>query len=167
MKSATLLAHLRDILILPFTVIVIVPYYLYRPDEKMISNSLATKIFGGIFLVLGLTLFLYALYLFKTIGKGTVAPWSPKQKLIIVGPYQYCRNPMITGVLFILVAEALILHSTSILWWAVAFFFINTLYFIALEEPTLAEKFGEDYRRYKQHVPRWIPRINPYKQDSD
>jgi len=31
------------------------------------------------------------------IGKGTPAPNAPTQKLIIVGPYKYCRNPIQLG----------------------------------------------------------------------
>lgn len=163
MKSPTLLTHLRDILILPFTVVCIVPYLIYDGQEKSMLDDVYWKIGGAILLVFGLCLFLYALYLFKTIAKGTVAPWSPKQNLVVVGPYRFCRNPMISGVLFILVGEALILGSPGILWWAVIFFFINTLYFVGVEEPMLLDRFGEDYRHYKQHVPRWIPRIQPYK----
>jgi len=29
------------------------------------------------------------------------------------------------------------------------------------EEPGLERRFGEDYRRYKRAVPRWIPRLVP------
>ena len=166
MKSPTLLTHIRDIIILPFTVTCIIPYFIYNSEQKTMLDNLPAKVGGIFFLLFGIALFLYAVYLFKTIGKGTIAPWTPTQKLIIVGPYQYCRNPMITGVLSILVGEGLLLHSTNILWWAVAFFFINTLYFIVFEEPTLTSRFGEDYRQYKKHVPRWIPRINAYKQDQ-
>lgn len=164
MKPATLLHHLRDILILPVTVTCIVPYFLYDPDQKMIPDDTTTKIFGSLFLLAGLSLFCYTVYLFSSVGKGTVAPWSPKQKLVVTGPYRYCRNPMITGVLLILIGESQVLHSSNILWWAVAFFFINTLYFVGVEEPMLTDKFGEEYRHYKHHVPRWIPRPTPYHQ---
>jgi len=39
--------------------------------------------------------------------------------------------------------------------WAVVFFLI-------FEEPDLERRFGEDYRRYKANVPRWIPRRTPW-----
>jgi protein-S-isoprenylcysteine O-methyltransferase Ste14 len=162
MKSASLMAHLRDVLILPFTVTCIVPYLIYDPQQDLISNHTLIKIAGSLFLVSGLSLFLYTVFLFKKIGRGTLAPWSAKQKLVVAGPYRYCRNPMITGVLFILTGETFILHSTSIMLWAVIFFTINTLYFIISEEPGLLTRFGDEYREYKKHVPRWIPRITPY-----
>ena len=31
------------------------------------------------------------------------------------------------------------------------------------EEPGLAKRFGDDYLHYKQNVPRWIPRLTPWK----
>src|SRR5688572_6475374 len=111
MKPPSLLSHLRDVLILPFTVTCIVPYLIYDPARLFFPNIIILKIIGGVMLAAGLSLFVYTVFLFKTIGKGTLAPWSPKQKLVISGPYQYCRNPMITGVLFILLGEALILSS--------------------------------------------------------
>ncbi len=161
-KTASAFAHLRDILILPVSVTCIVPYFIYdRSDD--IPESIFFKIIGGILAGGGLVLFLYTVFLFKTIGKGTLAPWSEKQNLVIEGPYRYCRNPMISGVLFILIGEAFLFHSVSILWWALLFVIINTVYFITVEEPALYEKFGKDYKNYKKHVPRWIPRLKPYR----
>ena len=40
--------------------------------------------------------------LFVTVGKGTLAPWNPTQKLVVQGVYRHVRNPMISGVMFIL-----------------------------------------------------------------
>ncbi len=36
-----------------------------------------------------------------------------------------------------------------------------------IEEKDLEKKFGDDYREYKAHVPRWIPRLRPWKQTKD
>ena len=41
----------------------------------------------------------------------------------------------------------------------------NYLYFIFIEEPGLYNRFGEDYLRYKENVPRWIPKFRPYMQE--
>jgi protein-S-isoprenylcysteine O-methyltransferase Ste14 len=163
MSGASLLSHLRDILILPVTVTCVVPYLFYNPGQGFIPENAWLQIAGIIILLAGSSLFLYTVYLFRKIGRGTLAPWSVKQKLVVYGPYRYCRNPMITGVLCVLIGESLIFHSSAILVWAFTFFIINTLYFLLSEEPGLEERFGEDYREYKRQVPRWIPRITPYK----
>jgi protein-S-isoprenylcysteine O-methyltransferase Ste14 len=69
---------------------------------------------------------------------------------------------MITGVLTILLEECLFFGSETILIWALLFFFINTIYFILLEEPDLDQTFGDEYKAYKKETPRWIPRFRPY-----
>ena len=80
----------------------------------------------------------------------------------MVGPYRHVRNPMISGVLFILLAEALFFGSLPILAWFTVFLVVNSTYIPLVEEPGLEKRFGEEYIRYKQHVPRWIPRLTPY-----
>ena len=95
MQKPSLLKHFRDILILPFTITVILPYLLYNSQQGQQFNNIIFKVSGALFGVGGLVLFIYTVFLFRTIGKGTLAPWSPTQKLIIKGPYKYCRNPMI------------------------------------------------------------------------
>lgn len=164
MSKASLLAHVRDILILPFSVTVIIPSLIHDSYGGWIPENIFFKLLGIMIGTSGLLLFIYTVLLFKNIGQGTLAPWSEKHKLVVVGPYQYCRNPMITGVLFILIGEAFVVHSMAILIWALCFFIVNTLYFVISEEPKLDKRFGEDYRLYKQHVSRWIPRMKPYRQ---
>lgn len=162
MKKPSILSHLRDIILLPFTVTVIVPYLVINNSEHLLPDVLWTKVIGVVFALTGATFLFYTITLFGLFGNGTLAPWSPTQKLVIVGPYRYCRNPMISGVFFILIGESLFFHSTSILTWAGLFFCINTTYFLLAEEPSLERRFGEEYREYKRHVGRWIPRLRPY-----
>jgi protein-S-isoprenylcysteine O-methyltransferase Ste14 len=35
-----------------------------------------------------------------------------------------------------------------------------------MEETLLAEKFGASFEQYRNSVPRWIPRITPYKKND-
>jgi len=131
----------------------------------LFPDSVFLKMLGLVFLISGAFLFLWCVYLFWAFGKGTLAPWAPTQKLIIRGPYRYCRNPMISGVLFVLLGETMILNSVNILIIACVFFIINTIYFILMEEPDLHERFGKEYEVYKKNVPRWIPKFKPYIQE--
>jgi protein-S-isoprenylcysteine O-methyltransferase Ste14 len=71
---------------------------------------------------------------------------------------------MILGVFTVLMGEAAIFSSMSILKWAGTFLIVNTTYFFLLEEPQLEERFGDDYRKYKKKVNRWLPRFTPYQQ---
>lgn len=160
--AASLITHLRDILLLPFTVTVVVPYLIYDKTSASIP-AFYFKLAGSVVGIVGLFLFLYTVLLFRTIGKGTLAPWSKKQKLVVEGPYRYCRNPMISGVLFILIGEGLWFLSNTILLWALTFFVINTVYFLIAEEPALERRFGDEYRQYRSQVPRWIPSLKFFR----
>jgi protein-S-isoprenylcysteine O-methyltransferase Ste14 len=163
-----LLRHLLSVLLLPFTVTVIVPLWLLRndlsrdPAPKLDEVHLLVLVAGAAALVIGLTLFVSTLAHFARTGRGTLAPWDPPRVLVVQGVYRYVRNPMISGVLFVLLAEALLTGSRRVLIWFVLFLSINLVYIPLLEEPGLAARFGERYHLYKKHVPRWLPRVKPW-----
>lgn len=121
---------------------------------------------GALFVAGGFAMWVWTVRLFARIGKGTLAPWDPTERLVIEGPYAHVRNPMITAVLAVLLGEALIFGSTAIALWAAIFAVINHVFFLAYEEPAVERRFGEEYRRYKEHVPRWIPRRSPGRPGS-
>jgi protein-S-isoprenylcysteine O-methyltransferase Ste14 len=83
--------------------------------------------------------------------------------LVIRRPYRHVRNPMISGVLFLLAAQALILGSWPLAAWLAVFFLGNTIYLPLSEESALECRFGAAYRQYKANVPRWIPRFRPWQ----
>jgi protein-S-isoprenylcysteine O-methyltransferase Ste14 len=121
---------------------------------------------GAGVMLIGLLIMGHTITSFIRIGRGTLAPWSPTRKLVVEGLYAHVRNPMILGVLIVLLGEALAAASWRILAWALVFFLINTLYFVVSEEPGLERRFGEEYRRYKMNVPRWMPRLRPWRPSS-
>jgi protein-S-isoprenylcysteine O-methyltransferase Ste14 len=85
--------------------------------------------------------------------------------MVASGPYRLVRNPMISGVALMLIGQALFWGSWETAIWAAVFIVINHVYFVVLEEPGLESRFGDDYRVYKENVPRWIPRIRPWSGD--
>lgn len=146
--------------ILPVTVLILVPRWIEN-DWAIQSNFLL--IAGLSIISIGLTIMFVCISSFIRFGKGTLAPWSPPKNFVVVGLYRYVRNPMILGVITVLIGEAIMFSSMPILKWAVNFFIINTIYFFLLEEPQLEERFGEGYRTYKKYVNRWIPNFKPYQ----
>jgi protein-S-isoprenylcysteine O-methyltransferase Ste14 len=70
---------------------------------------------------------------------------------------------MITGVLAMLAGETLFLGSRVIAIWTLAFFVINNIYFLLLEEPGLERRFGPSYLEYKSVVGRWLPAGKSWK----
>ena len=117
-------------------------------------------------IVVGLCLWLWTVRLFSRIGGGTLAPWDPTRRLVVEGPYRHVRNPMISAVTAVLIGEALLLGSPGLAIWAAAFPLVNFAYFLAVEEPGLERRFGEEYRAYRRAVPRWIPRPAPAPGDG-
>ena len=162
------LASITAVLALPVNVLMVIPSILLwltnGTDYEFKLASISQMIFWVGFLagVLGLLLLVWTVLDFDRIGQGTLAPWSPTNKLIIKGPYRHVRNPMITGVFLALVAEELILKSIPIAIWSFIFIILNAIYIPYSEESGLEERFGEEYKTYKQNVPRWIPRIMPW-----
>lgn len=153
-----------SILILPFNVSVIIPVLiLFFSDYHYKAPSGVFLITGIVMLIAGIFLASSTMLLFNNVGKGTLAPWDPPKNLVVEGPYCYVRNPMITGILLILLSEYFFLNSVQILSWTVLFFVINNIYFRAFEEKQLEKKFGGQYKNYKKNVPRWIPRFTPWK----
>ncbi len=162
-------SQLQAILSLPFVIVGIVPgLFLFITADIDTRWVMSVPVYGLIFFIglllilMGMILLVITIYLFSTIGKGTLAPWNPTEKLVIEGPYCYTRNPMITGVLTVLLGESVLTGSWIILLWTVFFFTLNHIYFIFSEEPGLEKRFGEPYQQYRQHVPRWIPRLTPW-----
>ena len=109
-------------------------------------------------LCVGAFLFAASLWHFVSEGRGTLAPWDPPRRLVVRGPYRFVRNPMISGVVLVIFGEALVLMSRAHLGWALFFLGLNAVYIPLLEEPLLAERFGDGYREYCRHVPRLLPR---------
>jgi protein-S-isoprenylcysteine O-methyltransferase Ste14 len=156
------------IIVLPGTVLVFVPLvivWLTRNAEFAASvagpNSAAFWL-GMLFGVPGVLFSISAMSMFFRFGEGTAAPWDPPQRLVVAGPYRYVRNPMLAGVIAILIAESLLFQSWPMGIWAAVFAVGNAVYFPLFEEPPLLERFGDDYRVYCQNVPRWIPRPKPW-----
>jgi len=153
----TLLRHILSILLLPATVTLVVPYFIFssRPFPPL---SIVAMFSGAVVILCGLTLVFVTIRYFATQGRGTLAPWDPPKHLVVAGVYRHVRNPMISGVVLILFGEALALLSRGLLNWALGFLLINFIYIPLLEEPMLEGRFGDEYRQYKQNVPRWVPR---------
>jgi protein-S-isoprenylcysteine O-methyltransferase Ste14 len=166
--------HLRAIVLLPGMVLLVIPgTILWRGGfdtlwlwRSVPSSRVILPIIGIICVGVGLSLMAATIRLFMTVGRGTLAPWEPPQHLVVRGVYRHVRDPMISGVLFVLLGESLLTASLPLLCW---FFFagaINAVYIPLLEEPGLAHRFGDEYLAYRRNVPRWVPRLRPWDGES-
>lgn len=162
------LRHALAIAVLPFTMTVIIPSWIGRREQLSLvlpdsPSAWLAALMGLISGASGLFLFLISLRAFDTEGAGTLAPWDPPRHLVIQGPYAYVRNPMISGVVMILLGEGLTLRSPGLLLWCGIFAGMNMIFIPLLEEPRLRSRFGREYQEYVRHVPRLIPRRRPWR----
>lgn len=76
--------------------------------------------------------------------------------LRILGPYRVCRHPLyFFSIIFLLFRPEMDLSYLTFFLCIIAYFYIGSFY----EEKKLVEKFGNNYKNYKNAVPR----IFPYK----
>jgi protein-S-isoprenylcysteine O-methyltransferase Ste14 len=157
---SSFMAPIAMCIVIPFLIVVVEREFYYRP---VINPITSLSVVGFVICIVGLILFIAAIRMFIMIGNGTIMPWDPTKQLIIVSLYSHVRNPMILSLIIILVGEAILFASYGIALLATLNFGINTIYFIFSEEPGLEKRFGEEYIEYKRNVPRWMPRVKPWR----
>ena len=156
---------IKAVFILPLNALVFIPAAAMWVSGERLGLTGGWRFCAGIvLLVFGLALAAWTMALFHRVGKGTAAPWDPPKSLVVAGPYCHVRNPMLSSVFIMLLAEFLITGSMVILTWFAVFVCVNMIYFPLVEEKELLRRFGADYARYKANVPRYIPRPTPWKQ---
>lgn len=151
-QSGSFWRSLTAFLILPGTIAFLVPWLLKPDAGRLHADGLAV-------LLIGVALLLWCVRDFHVIGRGSLAPWSPPQRLVIVGLYRFSRNPMYVAVLVILAGWALAYRSTTLGIYAACVAIAFHLRVVLNEEPFLARTHGAEWTMYRARVPRWlIPR---------
>jgi protein-S-isoprenylcysteine O-methyltransferase Ste14 len=165
-----MLRHLLAIALLPVVATVVVPILIVGDADigwgLPSGVAVLPVVLGTGLIAIGLLLMVRTVTLFARVGRGTLAPWDPTSHLVVLGPYRYVRNPMISGVLFILLGEAACFASLPLLIWFAAVFGVNAVYLPLVEERGLRRRFGADYEAYRANVPRWIPRLRPWTNEE-
>lgn len=162
----TLLALLGTSLFLIF----LAPFFMiWLPYEILVSSENAYRVDIGKFrylgiipIAMGIIIYFWCSSSFVFIGKGTPVPFTPTKKLIVTGLYRFIRNPMYIAAVSLLTGEALLFQSIGILIYCLIMFGILNVH-VFMEETFLASKFGLEYENYRRQVPRWIPRLTPYR----
>ncbi len=96
-----------------------------------------------------------------TEGNGTPMPWMPTTRMVVRGAYRYFRNPMYVGVIGVILAQAILFGSVTLLLYGTGVWLVFHLFVVLAEEPGLRRSYGDAYGAYSAGVPRWLPRIPP------
>lgn len=147
-----LLRALISFLTLPGVVAFAIPLYLF--DTGAGFDAFARG--GAVVLLTGMFILAWCVRDFYVLGRGTLAPWDPPKRLVVLGLYRYSRNPMYVGVLTILAGWALGFRSLPHAYYALVMSVAFHVRVLVAEEPFLARTYGEAWTRYKSRVPRWL-----------
>ena len=166
-RVAPLLGSLVFFVIAPGTVAGLVPYALtkWRVQPPLLGSS-AVRVVGVILAAVGVASLVDCFARFAIEGRGTPAPVAPPETLVVSGLYRQVRNPMYVAVLAIVVGQALLLGSVTLLAYAGALWLLFHGFVVLYEEPNLRRRFGPSYAAYRANVGRWWPRITPWRGSS-
>jgi protein-S-isoprenylcysteine O-methyltransferase Ste14 len=96
-------------------------------------------------------------------GRGTPSPALQTERLVVGGDYRFVRNPMYLGVIGAILGQAMIFGSFALLLYALAVWATMATFVSWYEEPLLQNRYGDEYERYRQGVPAWVPRLHPWQ----
>lgn len=145
--------------LVPGTVAVLIPYRLGSSATALGNVPIGGfRYFGVGLIVIGALIYFWCVWDFTFTGKGTPAPVDPPKELVVRGLYKFVRNPMYIGVLSVILGEAILFEAIALFEYAGVVFALFFAFVVFYEEPALRRKFGTSYERYREAVPRWIPR---------
>jgi len=142
-----------NLLRLAFVPMVFVAIFV-RPNLSLESSiAFIMEASGFLFLLAGLLIRIWCTFYIG--GKKS-------KELITIGPYSLCRNPLYIGTLILVIGIGLSFENLIILTLIPAIILPVHLIVVWMEEVHLERVFGEDYRMYKQKVPKFWPNFSNY-----
>jgi protein-S-isoprenylcysteine O-methyltransferase Ste14 len=89
-------------------------------------------------------------------------------EVIVSGPFAHVRNPLYVGNIMTYVGIGVM--SNALFPWLVigafVWFIFQYVLIVQLEEEFLEGHFGEPYLVFKRNVPRFLPRVSPYRGEA-
>ena len=123
----------------------------------------ATRAVGILLIVAGLPGLVDSFARFALQGLGTPAPIAPTQNLVVTGLYRYVRNPIYVAVVAVILGQAILFGDWRLMAYGGLMWLAFHAFVLAYEEPVLAQQFGTQYEDFRANVPRWIPRLSPWR----
>jgi protein-S-isoprenylcysteine O-methyltransferase Ste14 len=103
----------------------------------------------------GLTIVIWSALLFAR-AQTPIKPFEETTRLVTGGMYRWTRNPMYLGMVFVLIGIAMMLGTLSPFLPIPVFAWLIQSLFIEREEQILEQRFGDEYREFRDKVRRWI-----------
>ena len=122
-----------------------------------------TRILGGILIIVGVPGLVDSFARFALQGLGTPAPVAPTQNLVVTGLYRYVRNPIYVALVAVILGQAALFGDQRLLLYGALVWLAFHAFVVGYEEPALVRTFGTEYEDFRANVPRWIPRLTPWR----
>ncbi len=165
-RLSAVLGSALFLVIAPGTVAGFVPWWISRWSFQTPAPWWPPLRFAGALLILAaLPVLLDSFVRFALEGLGTPAPVFPTKHLVVRGLYRYVRNPMYVAVAALILGQGLLFGNLRVLEYGAAVWIAFHIFVLAYEEPTLRATFPEEYTHFCVNVPRWIPRLRPWRAD--
>jgi protein-S-isoprenylcysteine O-methyltransferase Ste14 len=163
-KTIAILGSALFFAVAPSTVAGLVPWWITRWEFRPPFFDLqATRAVGILLIVAGLPGLVDSFARFAVQGLGTPAPIAPTQNLVVTGLYRYVRNPIYIAVVAVILGQAILFGDWRLMIYGGLMWLAFHAFVLAYEEPVLAQSFGAEYEDFRANVPRWIPRLSPWR----
>jgi protein-S-isoprenylcysteine O-methyltransferase Ste14 len=70
---------------------------------------------------------------------------------------------MYVAVIAIILGQAVLFGDWRLVVYGAVFWLATHLFVVTYEEPKLEQMFGAEYEAFRAGVPRWIPRMTPWR----
>lgn len=160
-RTAAVLGSALFLVLAPGTIAGLIPWWITAWKAPLAPLPLAIP--GGALIVGGAALLLECFGRFAVQGRGTPAPVAPPERLVVSGAYRRVRNPMYVAVVALILGQAALLAAPWLLVYGLLVWAAFHTFVLAYEEPTLRRMFPQDYAAFFAAVPRWIPRLTPWR----
>jgi protein-S-isoprenylcysteine O-methyltransferase Ste14 len=155
------------LILAPGTVAGLIPWWISRWRLRPpFLGFTPFRAIGVLLMAAGIAVVLESFGRFALQGLGTPAPVFPTRHLVVNGSYRYVRNPMYVAVTSLILGQAVLLGDIHLIEYLVFPWLAAHLFVLTYEEPTLRRTFGAEYETYCAHVPRWIPRLTPWRNNT-
>jgi protein-S-isoprenylcysteine O-methyltransferase Ste14 len=145
--------------VIPFFMIVVSSYVDLWLCLPTFYYGLINPGVGLLFMIVGWLFANWTVVVQFSLGKGTPIPLMATQRLIVKGPYTYCRNPMTLGTDLFYLGVAIWLGSLSAIGLSLVYPVGILIYIKLIEEKELEDRFGFEYLEYKMKTPFLIPSL--------
>lgn len=168
MAGRELWRNVLFVIVVPGTVAGLIPWLITRWNMEPWGPWpwLVVAVAVGL-IAAGVAFLLHAVWRFASEGRGTPAPVAPTEHLVVGGAYRHVRNPMYIAVAAAIGGQALLSPSPGIVLYLLLFLTAVALFARYYEEPTLLSAHGDQYARYRESVPGWLPRRTAWSPEGD